>query len=199
MKRDMCILCRFLHDLIVFRNLSWLGTCPSSLSGCASTRVYVRGAAYGWIFLRSYLGFCYVRTDSNESIYNTSIIKVVDILCRNSPYYVAYMLLPICTKFCYANGDSPYAIFWAFLPVRIRGVPVCVPGSVCDVSATVSAHNFITHTGIPICKFCTNFRRMYTHPPPVCIQWSQFANFVLIFAACTPVSRPYAYGDPHMQ
>ena len=34
------------------------------LSGCASTRVYVWEAADDWIFLRSYLGFSYVHTDS---------------------------------------------------------------------------------------------------------------------------------------
>ncbi len=67
-----------------------MGEHPSLLSGCASTRVYVRRAADDWIFLRSYLGFFYVRTDSDESIYDTSIIKVVDIPCRNSLYYVAY-------------------------------------------------------------------------------------------------------------
>ena len=47
-------------------------------------------AADGWIFLRSYLDFSYVRTGSDENIYDTSIIEVVDIPCRNSPYYVAY-------------------------------------------------------------------------------------------------------------
>ncbi len=46
-----------------------------------------------------------------------------------------YMLLPICAQFCYANGDSPYAKFPAFLPVRVQGVPVCVWGSVCNVLA----------------------------------------------------------------
>ena len=50
-----------------------------TLSGCASTRVYVRGADDGWILLRSYLGFSYVCTGSDECIYDTSIIKVVDI------------------------------------------------------------------------------------------------------------------------
>jgi hypothetical protein len=63
---------------------------PSLLSGCASTRVYVHRAAEILIFLRSYLGFSYEHTDSDESIYDTSIIKVVDVPCRNSPYYVAY-------------------------------------------------------------------------------------------------------------
>ncbi len=42
-----------------------MGEHPSLLSGCASTRVYVRKAADGWIFLRSYLGFSYVHTDSS--------------------------------------------------------------------------------------------------------------------------------------
>jgi hypothetical protein len=63
---------------------------PITLSGCASTRVYVCGVADGWIFLKSYLGFFYVRTGSDECIYDTSIIEVVDIPSRNSPYCVAY-------------------------------------------------------------------------------------------------------------
>ncbi len=42
-----------------------MGEHPSLLSGCASTRVYVREAADDWIFLRSYLGFSYVHTDSS--------------------------------------------------------------------------------------------------------------------------------------
>ncbi len=83
----------------------------SLLIGCISTRVYVREATDGWIFLRSYLDFSYVRTGSDDSIYDTSIIKVMDIPCRNSPYYVVYMLLPICAYFCYANGDPRMQIF----------------------------------------------------------------------------------------
>ena len=67
-----------------------MGEHPSLSIGCASMRVYVRGATDGWIFLRSYLDFSYVRTGSDDSIYDTSIIEVVDIPCRNSPYYVAY-------------------------------------------------------------------------------------------------------------
>jgi hypothetical protein len=63
----------------------------SSLSiGCASMRAYVHKTTDGWIFLRSYLDFSYVFTGYDDSIYDTSIIKVVDIPCRNSPYYVAY-------------------------------------------------------------------------------------------------------------
>jgi hypothetical protein len=34
--------------------------------------------------------FPFVRTSSDDSIYDTSIIEVVDIPRRNSPYYVAY-------------------------------------------------------------------------------------------------------------
>ncbi len=64
---------------------------PSLLIGCASMRVYVREATDGWIFLRSYLDFSYVGTGSDDSIYDSSIIEVVDIPCRNSPYYVAYL------------------------------------------------------------------------------------------------------------
>ncbi len=63
---------------------------PSLSIGCASTRVYIRETTVGWIFLRSYLDFSYVRTGSDDSIYDTSIIEVVDIPCRNSPYYMVY-------------------------------------------------------------------------------------------------------------
>ncbi len=42
--------------------------------------------------------------------------------------YLAYVLLPMCAQFCYAYRESPYVIFFASLPVRIRGLPVCVQG-----------------------------------------------------------------------
>ncbi len=96
--------CRILHDPIVFRNLMWWGNIPSLSIGCASTRVYVRKATDGRIFLRSYLDFSYVRTGSDDSIYDTSIIKVVDIPCRNSPYYVAYTRTWILEPSVYLSG-----------------------------------------------------------------------------------------------
>ena len=77
---------------------------PSLLIGCASTRVYVRKATDSWIFLRSYLDFSYVRTGSNDSIYDTSITEVVDIPCRNSPYYVAYTRTWIFEPSVYLSG-----------------------------------------------------------------------------------------------
>ncbi len=55
-----------------------------------STRVYVREAVGGWNVLEVLPIFPYVRTGSDDSIYDTSIIEVVDIPRRNSPYYVAY-------------------------------------------------------------------------------------------------------------
>ena len=81
-----------------------MGEHPSLLRGCASTRVYICKAADGWIFLRSYLGFSYVRTDSSESIYDTSITEVVDIPCRNSPYYLVYARTWIFEPSVYLNG-----------------------------------------------------------------------------------------------
>ncbi len=105
------------------------GECPSLLSGCASTRVYVRGAADGWIFLRPYLGF-YVRIDSDESIYDTSIIKVVDIQRRNSPYYVAYMLIPKWLQTPYGYGESPKCEFFCLPPHNHMGTPRMVTGTV---------------------------------------------------------------------
>jgi hypothetical protein len=86
----MCASCRILHNPIVYLEIGGDGGTPSSLSGFASMRVYVCGAADGWIFSRSYLGFSYVCIGSAECICNTSITEVVDIPCRNSPYYVAY-------------------------------------------------------------------------------------------------------------
>ena len=65
-----------------------------------------------------------------------------------------YMLLPICAQFRYANRDSPYAKFPASLPVCIRGVPVCIQGSVCDVSAIFPP---VTHWSRILCT------RVHTH------------------------------------
>ncbi len=48
--------------------------------------------------------FPYVCTGSNDSIYDTSIIKVADILCRNSPYYVAYTRTWIFEPSVYLSG-----------------------------------------------------------------------------------------------
>ena len=81
-----------------------LGEYPSLLNGCTSTRVYVPGAADVWIFVRSYICFSYVRADSVESIYATSIIEVVDILRRNSPYYVVYARTWIFEPSVYLSG-----------------------------------------------------------------------------------------------
>jgi hypothetical protein len=86
---NMCASCRILHNPIGYLEICGDGGTPSSLSGFASTRVYVHETADGWILLRSYLGFCYIHTGSYESICDTSITEVVDILRRNSPYYVA--------------------------------------------------------------------------------------------------------------
>ncbi len=72
-------------------------------------RVYVCEATDGWIFLRSYLDSFYVRTGSDDSIYDTSIIEVVDIPCRNSPYYVAYTGTWILEPSVYLSG---YEIEW---------------------------------------------------------------------------------------
>ncbi len=77
---------------------------PSLSIGCASARVYIRKATDGWIFLRSYLDFSYVRTGSDDSIYDTSITEVVDILCRDSPYYVAYARTWIFEPSVYLSG-----------------------------------------------------------------------------------------------
>ncbi len=85
----MCAPCRILHNPVVYLGICGDGGTPSSLSGFASTRVYERETADGWILLRSYLGFCYVRMGSYESISDTSITVVMDIPRRSSPYYVA--------------------------------------------------------------------------------------------------------------
>ena len=74
------------------------------INSCASTRVYLHEAADGWIYLRSYLGFSYVRTDSDESIYDTSIIEVVDIPHWNSAYYVVYARTWIFKPSVYLSG-----------------------------------------------------------------------------------------------
>ncbi len=81
-----------------------MGEHPSLLSGHTITKVYVRGAADNWIFLRSFKGFSYVCNDSDESIHDTSIIKVVDIQRRNSPYYVTYADTWIFEPSVYSSG-----------------------------------------------------------------------------------------------
>jgi hypothetical protein len=80
------------------------GGTPSSLIGSTSMRVYVRKAADSWIFLRSYLGFCYVCTGFYESIYDTSITKVVDIPHGNSSYCVACARTWILEPSVYLSG-----------------------------------------------------------------------------------------------
>ena len=47
-------------------------------------------ATDGWILFKVLPRFPYVRTGSDDSIYDTSIAEVVDIPRRNSPSYVAY-------------------------------------------------------------------------------------------------------------
>ena len=82
-----------------------MGEHPWLLSaGCTSTRVYVRGATDDWIFLRSYVDFLYVPTNPNESIYDTSIIEVVDIPCRNFPFYLVYARTWILEPSVYLSG-----------------------------------------------------------------------------------------------
>ncbi len=48
--------------------------------------------------------FPYVRTGSDDSIYDTAIIKVADIPCRNSPHYVAYTCTWIFEPSVYLSG-----------------------------------------------------------------------------------------------
>ena len=77
---------------------------PSLSIGSESTRVYVREATDGWIFLKVLPRFPYVRTGSDDSIYDTSIIEVVDIPCRNSPYYLVYTRTWIFEPSVYLSG-----------------------------------------------------------------------------------------------
>ena len=131
MKQNMCASCRILHDPIVFRNLLWWGNMPSLSIGSESMRVYVHEATDGWIFLKVLPRFPYVRTGSDDSIYDTSIIKVADIPRRNSPYYVAYVAPNMRTISLCIRG-SPYANF-VLIPPHVHPFP---------------AH---MHMGIPIC------------------------------------------------
>ncbi len=48
--------------------------------------------------------FPYVRTGSDDSIYDTSIIEVADIPCRNSPYYLVYTGTWIFEPSVYSSG-----------------------------------------------------------------------------------------------
>ncbi len=77
---------------------------PSLLIGSESTRVYVRKATDGWIFLKVLPRFPYVCTGSDDSIYDTSIIEVAEIPRRNSPYYVVYTRTWIFEQSVYLSG-----------------------------------------------------------------------------------------------
>ncbi len=65
----------------------------------------LRMQGHWWLDLFKVLPiFPYVCTGSNDSIYGTSIIVVVDIPCRNSPYYVAYTRTGIFEPSVYLSG-----------------------------------------------------------------------------------------------
>ncbi len=76
---------------------------PSLSIGSKSTSVYVRKATRLDLF-KVLPRFPYVRMGSNDSIYDTSIIEVADIPCRNSPYYVAYTRTWIFEPSVYLSG-----------------------------------------------------------------------------------------------
>ncbi len=102
-KQNMCTSCRILHDPIVFGNLMWWGK-PHHfwVVACVQESTY---AGHWWLDLFKVLPrFPYVRTGSNDSIYDTSIIEVADIPCRNSPYYVAYTRTCIFEPSVYLSG-----------------------------------------------------------------------------------------------
>ena len=91
---------------------------PTLLSGCASMRVYIRRAADGWIFLRSYQGFTYVCTDSNECItilqsprwwiFRVGIPHTTWCICcsQYAHNFIMQMGIPVCEYF---SNPSPYA------------------------------------------------------------------------------------------
>ena len=61
-------------------------------------------ATDGWILFEVLPRFPYVRTGSDDSIYDTSIAEVVDIPRRNSPSYVAYTRTCIFEPSIYLSG-----------------------------------------------------------------------------------------------
>ena len=86
------------------------------------------------------------------------------------------MLIPICTQFHYAYGDSPYAKFSGSPHVHIWELPVCVWGSVSDVSA--------------IFPQVTRWIRNFT-----CVaRWIRILQMHNMRTPC-PKHDPYAYGD----
>ena len=110
-----------------------------------------------------------------------------------------YMLIPICTQFHYAYGDSPYATFSGSPHVRIWGLPI--RGSVSDVSAIfprVTCESEFSHATRDESEFCMH-NIMHT-PRPKQIAWHEIA--VCIWGSRSiPVciwgssESPYAYGD----
>ena len=68
------------------------------------------------------------------------------------------MLIPICTQFYYAQWDPHMQIFQQSVPVCIRGSPYAYGDPHVQNYAYgdtklnfLYAHNFIMHTGIPVC------------------------------------------------
>ena len=61
-------------------------------------------ATDGWILFKVLPRFPYVRTGSDDSIYDTSIIEVVNIPCRSSPYYSVYARTWILEPSVYLSG-----------------------------------------------------------------------------------------------
>ncbi len=86
----------------------------------------------GWSF-RAQVKVRNVRTGSDDSIYDTSIIKVADILCRKCPYYVAYTFDWLCQyESLHTRGHWRLDLF-KVLP-RFPNVSTGSNDSICDTS-----------------------------------------------------------------
>jgi hypothetical protein len=115
----MRALCRILHDPIVFRNLLWWGNMPSLSIGFASTRVYVREATDGWIFLRSYLDFPM----------HVLVPMIVSMILQSSRWWIFRVGIPHTTWHIHVLGSLSHQSILSGCGIEWRA---CVVAYSCD-------------------------------------------------------------------
>ncbi len=134
MKQNMCASCRILHDPMVFRNLLWWGNMPSLLIGSASTRVYVREATDGWIFLRSYLDFPMCEL----------IPMIVSMILQSSRWWIFRVGIPHTTWGIHVLGYSSHQSILSGCGIEWRA---CVVAYSCD--KLLASHAILAGISIP--------------------------------------------------
>ncbi len=119
MRRNMCTLCRILHNPIVFRNLLWWWNMPSLLIGSESTRVYIHKATDGWIFLRSYLDFPMC----------VRVPMIVSMILQSSRWWIFLVGIPHTTWRIHVLGSSSHQSILSGCKIKWR---TCVIAYSCN-------------------------------------------------------------------